>query len=497
MTEEGRDPILDRLRDADPARADDGDEAVVRAQVKRRAERAHRSLNPLRRPRRPGLLVAGAAGLAAVGLAIVFVGGGDGLAPGPERALAIEKGSNGVTLTIEDADASADEMNQELAAAGIDRVRVFSVPGSPNHAGTWAGHIDLAALCEGGPNRVGYGVRIPYHVVDSPPAPGQGVVQIELPQASVSSDQAISATLGVQSGSGKRAIVSTRTADGSTYAPSVLIAIRSRADGDAADAKAFGVDDLAALGGDFEPFAQALSDGHADCGELGLDPLPPVTPSEQNAEGLLKGGPVVGRCVVKVLGTGLFSIEGEVADRDARRIHACSDKIARAARREHALLRARREREVGRIDSAADLPALVRARLDPSHSTQRAPHGGVRPNKQGIDTGTVVLTDYDGHDHRMAPKRPGEYVNLLCSARGGKDRTFFATTLFRGEPIANARVSCQAHGPWRSTHVVKLGEPGVYEVHLNGAGFDDFVIRARSSRSAGGHPNIVRPPDGG
>ena len=153
----------------------------------------------------------------------------------------------------------------------------------------------------------------------------------------------------------------------STYAPSVLIAIRSRADGDAADAKTFGVDDLAALGGDFEPFAQALSDGHADCEELGLDPLPPVTPSEQNAEGLLKGGPVVGRCVVKVLGTGLFSIEGEVADRDARRIHACSDRIARAARREHAQLRARTRargrthRQRGGPPSASSALASTRA----------------------------------------------------------------------------------------------------------------------------------------
>jgi hypothetical protein len=33
----------------------------------------------------------------------------------------------------------------------------------------------------------------------------------------------------------------------------------------------------------------------------------------------------------------------------------------------------------------------------------------------------------------------------------------------------------------------------VYEMHLNGAGFDDFVIRARSSQSGGRHPNIARP----
>lgn len=498
MTADERDPILDRLRDVDPARTDEADEALVRANVKRRVERALRPPNSPRPFRRTRLLVAVAGGLAAAVLAIVLAGGGDGLTPGPERALAIQKGPNGVTLTIEDAEASADEMNQELEAAGIDRVRVFSVPGSPNHAGTWAGAIDLIADCEGAPNRAGFGVRIPYHVLDAPRAPGQGVVDIELPQGPMGRDQAIAASMGLQSGSGKRAIVSTRTADGSTYAPAVLIAIRSRLENDGADAKVFGVDDLAALGGDFEPYAQALSDGQADCEELGLEPRAPgVSASETNANRLMRDGPVAPRCVVKVLGSGLFSIEGEVTARDVRRIHACSDRIGREARREHAELRARRARQIERIDSEADLPAFVRARLDPGRSTPRAPHGGVRPNERGIDTGTVVLQDYDGHDHRTSPKRPGEYINLLCTARGGRDREFFATTFLEGEPIANARVSCRAHGPWRSSHVVKLGEPGVYEIHLNGAGFDDFVIRGRSTQSAGGHPNVVRPPDHG
>ena len=495
MTADERDPLLDRLHDVDPARADLGDEALVRANVKRRAERVLGDPDPPRRSRRAGFLVAGAGGLAAAVLAIVLAGGGDGLSPGPERALAIEKGPNGVTLTIEDSDASADEMNQELEAAGIDRVRVFSVPGSPNHAGTWAGTIELGAACEGGPSRFGYGIRIPYHGIIGPPAPGRGFVDLELPQGPIGPDQAVAAGTVLQSGSGKRAIVSTDTGDGSTYAPSVLIAIRSRSESDGPDAKVFGVEQLSALGGDFEPYAQALSDGDAECGELGLEPPLPDSASaaDENADRLLEGGPVVPRCVAKVLGTGLFSIEGKVTASDARKIHACSDRIGDAVAREHAQLRARREREVERIDSEADLPAIVRARLG---SSRHAAHGGVNPSKRGIDTGAVVLSDPDGHDHRTSPKRRGEYVNVHCAARGGTDREFYATTFLEGEPIANAQVSCRAHGPGRSTHIVKVKELGVYEIHLNGAGFEDFVIRAPTTSKPGGNDNVLAPPAG-
>src|SRR5690242_11225350 len=112
MTDE-RDPILDRLAAADPAKAEPGDEPVVRANVKRRGRRSLGSSTPPGRGRRPGLLLAGAGGLAAVVIVVALAGGGGGLPPGPEQALAIEEGPNGVTLTIEDGEASATEMNQE------------------------------------------------------------------------------------------------------------------------------------------------------------------------------------------------------------------------------------------------------------------------------------------------------------------------------------------------------------------------------------------------
>src|SRR3712207_7274565 len=62
------------------------------------------------------------------------------------------------------------------------------------------------------------------------------------------------------------------------------------------------------------------------------------------------------------------------------------------------------------------------------------------------------------------------------------------TTLIRSRPIANAVVSCRAHGPRRATHIVKVEAVGTYEIHLNGAGFDDFVIRTRGVAGSAHNP---------
>jgi hypothetical protein len=161
----------------------------------------------------------------------------------------------------------------------------------------------------------------------------------------------------------------------------------------------------------------------------------------------------------------------------AEAIHRCSERVARQARREHQRMRAGRVAEVQRVDSLTELPPALQAELRSGGSS--APRGGVKMNARGLDTGIVVVSDPDGHKHRTAPKRSGEYLNLLCAARGGHDREFNATTFLDGAPIANSRVSCRAHGPWRSTHVAKVNVPGLYEIHLNGAGFDDFILRTR------------------
>ena len=211
MTADERDPILERLREVDPARVESGDEPLVRAGVKRRVESALRPPDRGRRTRRAGLVVAGA-GVLAVVVAIMFGGGGGGgLAPGPEPALAIEKAPNSVTLTIDDPAAGADEMNRELETAGIDRVRVVSVPGSPNHAGTWAGSIDIGADCEDAPVRAGYGIRIPYRVIDTAPAPGQGFVDLELPRGPTGSGHAPHAVERIESSMRRRSCAASRS----------------------------------------------------------------------------------------------------------------------------------------------------------------------------------------------------------------------------------------------------------------------------------------------
>ena len=71
-------------------------------------------------------------------------------------ALAIEKTPKWVTLTLKDPNASQDEMNQELADAGIDRVRVMTVPGPPKAVGTWPGYLEFGPHCEGGVTKFGY-----------------------------------------------------------------------------------------------------------------------------------------------------------------------------------------------------------------------------------------------------------------------------------------------------------------------------------------------------
>ncbi len=266
------DPILDRLRREDPAQSPDPPEAVMREAVKRRALDGLATRKPRRSVRPSTAVVAATAILATAGIAVLLFGGSEGVSPGPERALAIERGPNGVTLTITDPDASAEEMNRELEQAGIERVRVISVPGSPDHEGTWAGTISLISNCTGGTTRAGFGVRIVYHPENGAPAAAR-VVHLKLPERG-----RIRAGLTLQSGAGKRAIVSTEI-DQPRYSPTILIAVHPRSGSDPNSAKDVTADDLVGLGGVFEQYGNAVADGYGRCGELGLQPPPkPVFP---------------------------------------------------------------------------------------------------------------------------------------------------------------------------------------------------------------------------
>ena len=231
--------------------------------------------------------------------------------------------------------------------------------------------------------------------------------------------------------------------------------------------------------------------------ELGLDPLPPVTPSEQHAEGLLKGGPVVGRCVVKVLGTGHFSIEDEVADRDARRIHACSDKnTARAARREHARLRARREREIERIDGAADLPMLVRARLDPSHSTQWSPARRRQAERDTASTRAAVVSTTTTATTTGWRRNDPANTSTCGAPRVAEGSTSLRPRSSRAEPTANheSRPSPRAvAGAITSSSSASPASTNSSQRCRLRRLPDPCAVQPVGRR----HPNIVRPPDGG
>jgi hypothetical protein len=214
--------------------------------------------------------------------------------------------------------------------------------------------------------------------------------------------------------------VSPRAEEG-IYAPAVLIAIGAPLESDGEDAKEFGVDDLAALGGDFERYAQALQDGNATCDELDFPPTPHTSPlADSEAKKLFDGGPVIGRCVVRVLGTGLFSIDERVSPADARRIHECSAEIRRELRREHAQLRAERAGQIERIHGEAELPASLRAAL--AQGSASSP--GVKANRCRRRSGRPPSSD------RPQASR-GIHQRALRRARGSRSRVLGDHLLLR------------------------------------------------------------------
>jgi hypothetical protein len=78
---------------------------------------------------------------AAVATAVALVAalfGGGVFTGGPERVLAIDDGSEWVTVRILDGEAGAAEMTQELQEAGIDG-EVQSLPSTPDYVGRWMG----------------------------------------------------------------------------------------------------------------------------------------------------------------------------------------------------------------------------------------------------------------------------------------------------------------------------------------------------------------------
>jgi hypothetical protein len=280
------DDLLKRLRAEDPAsdRADaeaPGEREAVRARATELLQADSRQTK--RRILRPRLAIGAVLVVLAIGIGLSLILGGS--SSGPDPALAIDKDQRWVTLTLKDPSASDDEMNQELAAAGIDRVRVTSVPGPPKEqlhpfwgldsVGTWAGYVELGPRCQGGVSRFGYDVDIPislpYNRANRHGA--EDLFDLTLPRRS----GALSAQEVGTPFSRSTVRVPADSVDDPRNAAKVLVPVRPRSPDDAADANDIGADQLIALGGAFAQYGEAMKDGHTSCADFGLKPLPKPT----------------------------------------------------------------------------------------------------------------------------------------------------------------------------------------------------------------------------
>jgi hypothetical protein len=267
------DHLLKRLRAEDPAsdRADaeaPGEREAVRARATELLEADSRQTN--RRILRPRLAIGAVLVVLAIGGGLSLILGGS--SSGPDPALAIDKTQRWVTLTLEDPTASDAEMNQELADAGIDRVRVRSVPGEPKGVGTWAGYVELGPYCQGGVSRFGdFDIEIPpalpYNRANRHGAEGE--FDLTLPRYS----GALSAS-EVGSPYSKSTVRLQAEVDDPGNTAKVLVPLRPRSPDDAPDANDIGADQLVALGGVFAQYGEAVKDGQTSCADFGLKPLP-------------------------------------------------------------------------------------------------------------------------------------------------------------------------------------------------------------------------------
>jgi hypothetical protein len=265
------DEILKRLRAEDPASSGaeaPGEREAVRASAVKRVQRGHAgppwSI-------RPALVAVGALAVIALGVGLFLIIGGSG--SGPTPALAIERTKDSITLTIEDSTASDDEMNAELEAAGIDRVRVMSVPGPPDAVGTWAGYVEIGATCEGGVKRYGYGVDIPSRLEKGEQHPSDRLIHVTIPE----SNGPLQVSPAGTPFSGATLRLDARTVDSPDDAAKILVPVRAESPDGEPGANAMGVDQLIALGGVFAQYGEAAEDGQTSCAEFGLKPYPPPT----------------------------------------------------------------------------------------------------------------------------------------------------------------------------------------------------------------------------
>jgi hypothetical protein len=103
------------------------------------------------------------------------------------------------------------------------------------------------------------------------------------------------------------------------------------------------------------------------------------------------------------------------------------------------------------------------------------------PAERAIQSGTgVLINDPDGHAHRTAPKRVGEYINLWCQSSTQSAQTLEVRTFFEAREVAFRSVICPAKDFPRRHQIFRVREVGVYGMVLDGGGFDSFVIRTHT-----------------
>jgi hypothetical protein len=105
---------------------------------------------------------------------------------------------------------------------------------------------------------------------------------------------------------------------------------------------------------------------------------------------------------------------------------------------------------------------------------------------KAIETASgVVVTDYDGHPHRTAPKRVGQYINLWCRSSTHHSQTVEVRTFFAAREVAFRTMVCPQGDIPRPHHIVRVSKVGVYGMVLDGGGFDSFVIRTHTRPAEG------------
>jgi hypothetical protein len=185
-----------------------------------------------------------------------------------------------VTLRLTNPNASDAQMNQELADAGIDRVRVRSVPGDPRSVGTWAGYVEFGPNCQRGVTRFGYDVDMPVsHPYNRANRHGaEDLFDLTLPRRS----GALTAEEAGDPYSKSVVRIPTDSIDDPRNAAKILVPVRPRSPGDSSAANDIGAEQLIALGGVFAQYGEAIQTGQTSCADFGLKPYPKPTfpPSE-------------------------------------------------------------------------------------------------------------------------------------------------------------------------------------------------------------------------